>query len=357
MPRTSMLVTISLLLAIPTVCTQEHTSTQAVAQEGAQERATYVHVPTTISEEWQAQLRQYTDPALIPEFPSPDDLDGWREFQQAMEAGNMAFSEMVLRQFEPTVTERVIGEVPVIDVKPKGWRDNGKALLYTHGGAYVLGSARASLASSTLVAQATGLHVVSVDYTLAPEAKWQEVTDQVLAVFEGLQEDGYSLRDLAIYGDSAGGGLAAAAVLKMRNRDLGMPAAVVLWSPWVDITDNGDTYATLKDAEPMYRYEEHLKPSADAYADPDDQKNPYVSPVYGDYSKGFPPTLIQGGTKEIFLSNFVRLYQTLDMAGQTVKLDLYEGMPHVFQVMLADSPESRTAIGKVGSFLKQHLGG
>ncbi len=92
-------------------------------------------------------------------------------------------------------------------------------------------------------------------------------------------------------------------------------------------------------------------------ADPAEQKHPYVSPVYGDFSTGFPPTLIQGGTKEIFLSNFIRLYQALDTSGQTVKLDLYEGMTHVFQPRLPDSPESTTALKKMAAFLEQHLGG
>ena len=99
-----------------------------------------------------------------------------------------------------------------------------------------------------------------------------------------------------------------------------------------------------------------LKNSADAYADPGDQKHPYVSPVYGDATKGFPPTLIQGGTEEIFLSNFIRHYQVLDQAGVPVKLDLYEGMWHVFQAYSPDIPESKLARGKAKRFLDQYLG-
>ena len=108
-------------------------------------------------------------------------------------------------------------------------------------------------------------------------------------------------------------------------------------------------------AEPAYTYEHTLGPAAFAYADPLDQKHPYVSPVYGDFTKGFPPTLIQIGTRETFLSNAVRLYQALDTAGMTVKLDVYEGMPHIFQTLLPDSPEARTAIGKMDAFLAEHL--
>jgi epsilon-lactone hydrolase len=93
---------------------------------------------------------------------------------------------------------------------------------------------------------------------------------------------------------------------------------------------------------------------AAAYANPADQKIPYVSPIYGNFSKGFPPTLIQAGTKEIVLSDSVRLYQALDQAGIPVKLDVYEGMPHVFQGMF-NTPESKIAISKMNDFLKHYL--
>ena len=98
-----------------------------------------------------------------------------------------------------------------------------------------------------------------------------------------------------------------------------------------------------------------LRPSALAYADPKDHRHPYVSPVYADYEPGFPPTLIQGGTKEILLSNFVRLYHVMDAAHVRAKLDLHEGMWHVFQALHHDLPESKKARGKVAYFLKTYL--
>ncbi len=157
--------------------------------------------------------------------------------------------------------------------------------------------------------------------------------------------------DIVLYGNSAGGGLSAGSVLKMRDQGMEMPAALILWSPSSDITETGDSYVTLRDAEPFFTYRDVLGPSALAYADATDHRHPYVSPVYGDFTIGFPPTLIQGGAKEIFLSNFVRLYQALDQAGQTVKLDLYEGMPHVFMAALPESPKSRAAVGKAGDWV------
>ena len=160
------------------------------------------------------------------------------------------------------------------------------------------------------MANSTGLRVISVDYSLAPSSKWNQTIDEVISVIQALKEQGYSLDDIAMYGDSAGGGLVAGSVLKMRDEGLGIPAALVLWSPWVDLTGMGDTFFTLKNADPLPLLTPRLLLAyAPAYANPSDQKNPYVSPVYGNFSSGFPPTLIQGGTKEVLLSDSVRLYQ------------------------------------------------
>ena len=121
-----------------------------------------------------------------------------------------------------------------------------------------------------------------------------------------------------------------------------------------DLTTPGESYETLRAAEPMYINELHVRPCLDSYAHPDDQKHPYVSAVYGDFTKGYPPTLIQGGTHELVLSSIVRLYQAMDQAGVNVKLDVYEGMPHVFQSSY-HFPESQAALDKVAKFLNRHL--
>ena len=273
--------------------------------------------------------------------------------EKKWEATNAA----VVQQYQPEIQERRLRDVPVLDIKPAGWKPTNKVLVYTHGGAYTMYSARSRLMSAVPMAHDTGLRVISVDYTLAPHAQWKQVTDQVVAVIQALVAEGHPLTEIAIYGESVGGGLAAGAVLKMRDQGLGLPAAVVLWSPWSDIGEVGDSYATLQQADPLLYYPNNLQHCADAYAARADQKHPYVSPVYGDYSKGFPPTLIQAGTKEILLSGAVRQYQKLDMAGIPVKLDLYEGMWHIFQVFNYDLPESKLARQKVRKFLEQTFNG
>ena len=315
----------------------------------------YVHVPETVSPQAQDFLRAMPDPALKPQFPEVHDIEGWKKLQAWAEADGLAKSEALLKRFEYTAQPSTLGGVPVLDVRPKGWTDDGRLIVYAHGGAHVMYSAKSSLGRAVVAAQATGLRVISVDYTLAPHARWQQIGEQVLSVFRALVAQGQRLENTVIYGDSSGGGLAAASVLRMRDSGLGLPAAAVLVSGWFDVTNRGDTETTLYHADPNSLYDKHGRYAAAAYADPQDQQNPYVSPVYGDFSKGFPPTLIQGGLKEVLLSGFVRLYQALDAAGVAVKLDLYEGMIHNFQDRIPDAPESAVALAKFRAFLQDHL--
>ena len=269
----------------------------------------------------------------------------------------IAESKPILEKLKPNVTFAQLDGIDVLDIKPENWKDNGKVIVYLHGGGYTILSANSTLSNAATIANTTGLRVISVDYSLAPISKWNQTTSEVASVIKSLvNEQGYSLNeDIAIFGDSAGGGLVAGSVLKMRDEGIGIPAAIALWSPWTDVTGEGDTYVTLKNADLFISEDLMLENMAGAYANITDQKNPYVSPVYDNFSKGFPPALIQVGTKEILLSDSVRLYQALDQADIPVKLDVYEGMPHVFQSILANTAESNVAIEKTGDFLKEYL--
>ena len=142
-------------------------------------------------------------------------------------------------------------------------------------------------------------------------------------------------------------------MLNLRDNGFGMPAAVVLWGPWSDLTDEGDTAITLKDAEPILSYRNYLEQSARAYAADLDLKDPRVSPQYACFTKGFPPIPIQDSTRTTFLSTSVRLYRKLEAAGTQSVLDLYEGMWHVFQADLV--PEAETAIEISASFIAKRL--
>jgi len=292
----------------------------------------------------------------LPAFvtPSPDDLKGWQELNQQISPMFSQMSQPIVDSYQHNITATKLRDINILDIRPKDWRDNGKVLIYLHGGGYTFLDANSTLGNAIPVANSTGLRIISVDYSLAPSSKWNQTTNEVISIVQALRDQGYSLDDIAMFGDSAGGGLVAGSVLKMRDEGVGIPAALVLWSPWIDVTGIGDTYYTLRDADPFLNAELE-KSMADAYANPSDQRNPYVSPVYGNFTNGFPPTLIQGGTKEMLLSDFVRLYQALDQSGIPVKLDIYEGMPHVFQTFFHNTTESDIALSKINDFLREYL--
>ena len=312
----------------------------------------WANVPETISPEW-GEFFAKTGEIRGRGVPASDDTAGWLALQEAVRARQQPITEGLAKAFDLTLRERVLGGIPIVEILPANPANDDKIGVYAHGGAYIQGAAKNPQA--VLFSAATGLRVISIEYTLAPHSKWQDTTAQVLAVFSALAEEGYSPSQTVLGGDSAGGGLAAGSLLRMRDEGMEMPAALVLWSPWADISETGDTYLTLREAEVSFTYNNVLGPAALAYADWDHHRHPYVSPVYGDFNKGFPPTLIQGGTREIFLSNFIRLYQALDQAGNNVKLDLYEGMPHVFMAQLPDTAEAKTALAKTGDWVSEHL--
>jgi len=343
-----------LLLFFGLACANQPQVADQAADNEPQAADRDIFVPSTISSEARQVLNQlilakpYTRAA-----PPASDLENWRKLHDGAEEGSKGGSEDAVARNNVTVAEANLGGVPILDIRPDNWTDNGKVLVYTHGGAYTLFSARSTLPSSAKMSRATGMRTISVNYTTAPFAHWEEIQEQAISVFEALLAEGYTMNDIALYGDSAGGGLATSTVLNLRDRGMGMPAVVVLWSPWVDLTNAGDTAHTLKDADPTLSYVGLLDVSAQAFADGLDLSDPRVSPINRDFSKGFPPTLIQAGTKEIFLSTAVRLYQTLEAAGQEAKLDVYEGMWHIFQQ--TQIPETEVAVGKSAAFINMHL--
>jgi monoterpene epsilon-lactone hydrolase len=312
-------------------------------------------VASTVSPEATARLKLFgTFLRAAPKNVKPQSIADWDRKRAESVAFADQLNKPVLDKLKPTITEEKLGGVPIVRLRPAGWRPTGRTLVFIHGGGYVTGSARASVGEMAAMAAATGDEVLGIEYTLAPRGRWQAVTDEVLAVWRALLKSGVAAQSVGLYGGSAGGGLAAGAVLKMRDAGLPLPGALYLQSPWADITPTGDTITTLAAAEPLLT-SETLAWGADLYADPKDQKNPYVSPVYGDYTRPFPPTLIQIGTREIFLSHAVRQYQAIRGGGHEAVLDAYEGMPHGFPALFADTPEGRTAYGRAAEFFKAHL--
>ncbi|MCW6536423.1 alpha/beta hydrolase [Sphingomonas lycopersici] len=311
------------------------------------------YIPTTISPEATAVYKAYRDYILAPQpVPKSDaDLDALRV---RADARGIPASEAIAKKLGAVVTARTLGGVPVLDILPRDYRDDGTLIIDVHGGGFISGSARSNLGGSATMAALTGKRVVSVDYAVAPRGNWRTVTDQVAAVYKALLDQGAKVGHIAMMGGSAGGNIIAATTLKIRDRGWPMPAALLMISPLSDFTEGGDTRRTLADADPAL-HPDQVRPGLDAYAAPADQKNPYVSPVYGDFGKGYPPVLIQGGTKEWLLSDMVRLHRAIKAAGGNSDLEIYEGMPHGFPGLMPDTPEGKAAAAEQLAFWKRYL--
>jgi monoterpene epsilon-lactone hydrolase len=253
-----------------------------------------------------------------------------------------------------SIRETQLGGVSVIESTPPQYRDDHTILVHVHGGGFVLGSAKSSLGADAAMALATGKRILSIDYTVAPRGNWRIVTDQVVAVYRAILAQGYSGNGIGMFGDSAGGTIVAAGVLKLRDLGLPLPGALLLMSPCVDLNLNGDTETTLREADPALDFALN-KAFLAAYAAPEDVNNPYASPIYGDFTKGYPPVLIQAGTKELVLSDAVRLYQAVKTSGGVAELDVYEGMAHVFQSYMTGTPEQRAAYAESKRWWSNHL--
>jgi monoterpene epsilon-lactone hydrolase len=178
------------------------------------------YIPSTISPEAQDMLKNMTMSTSTLVTPNPEDIKGWQNLNQQISSLLTEMSQPIVDMYKPNVTTTKLGNVTVLDIKPRDWRDNDKVLVYLHGGGHTLLSANSTLGLTVPVANSTGLRIISVDYSLAPISKWNQTTNEVLSVIQALvQEQGFSTEDIAIFGDSAGGGLAVGQFLRCVMRE------------------------------------------------------------------------------------------------------------------------------------------
>ena len=203
-------------------------------------------------------------------------------------------------------------------------------ILYCHGGGYSTGSHIYARTLTTKLAGSTSMDVLSFDYRLAPENPYPAATEDAMKAWDYLMLLGYGARDVIIAGDSAGGNLALSLVLKLKEQERLLPRGLVLMSPWTDLTSSGETHETKAEVDPVLDAE-YLKRMITNYAEGRELSDPYISPLFGDFS-GFPPVYIQAGDNEILLSDSEMLHKKLIRANVSVKLDVFKGMWHVFQM-------------------------
>jgi acetyl esterase/lipase len=228
-------------------------------------------------------------------------------------------------------------------------------LLYLHGGGYCIGSIITHRSMVSHIAGAAKTRALLIDYRLAPENPFPAAVEDSTAAYEWLLSQGIAAGNIIIAGDSAGGGLTVATLMSLREKELPLPAAAVLISPWVDLAITGDSIISKADIDPMVT-KEALTEMAEAYLGNADPRTALASPLYADLD-GLPPVLIHVGTAEILLDDAVRMAERAGKAGVDVTLNTAEDMCHVWHFFSAMLPEALEAIEEIAQFMRKHLQG
>ncbi|MEQ8221458.1 MAG: alpha/beta hydrolase [Candidatus Eremiobacterota bacterium] len=309
-------------------------------------------VPVNISKEAKDFLINFKNDFCHEEYKNPLKVRERREkynlfLQMFLKAyGNKLFDH---------IEEKKIGNIPVSIITPVNYdssRDD-KIAIYTFGGAYYFGTPVTSLSAG--LAFELGIKVCAIDYRLGPEHSYPAALEDSFSVYREIIKD-FNSKNIVWLGDSAGGHLALTTLLKAQNEGLPLPAAAGLCSPWTEAEKLSDTYFTLDGYDPVLSYDGFIKPVSEEYFKGHNTEDPLVSPVYGTYSKNFPPVIITTGTRDLLLSDSVRLQRQMKRCGIKAELNVWEGMWHVFESFgYPFIPEAKESMVEIASFLGKEL--
>lgn len=227
-----------------------------------------------------------------------------------------------------------------------------KVILQLHGGGYVAKIKNSYYTMATYYCDAgDGISVLSPDYRVAPEDPYPAALEDAVASYQWLLDRGFKGEQIIVVGDSAGGGLAMALTMYLRDHDMPLPCGIVAMSPWTDVTASGESYTLNYELDPLFGNSKETMIYENEYAGNHDKKDPYISPIYGNFRQ-FPPMLIQVGSTEMLLSDSITAASMADIAGVEVRLSIYDDMFHVFQMAGKLLPEAKRAWDEVEQFLK-----
>jgi epsilon-lactone hydrolase len=234
--------------------------------------------------------------------------------------------------------------------------DEVRVLIYFHGGGYCSGSIRSHRRMVSEAGRAAGIRTLAVGYRLAPEHPFPAAFDDALTAWRFVRRQGIAAAHVAVGGDSAGGGLTAALINRLREAGEEQPACAWLVSPWTDLTMSGATLSSKDAVDPLI-HKPYLEELAGAYLPAAiDRKDPRVSPLYADL-RGFPPTLIQIGSDETLLDDSVRFAAAAGTADVAVTLEIWPHMIHAWHLWNAHLEDGRRALASAGAFMRAHLHG
>lgn len=248
-----------------------------------------------------------------------------------------------------TYREETVGGVPGIWALPVG-ADTSRVLLYTHGGGFAVGSASSHRKLAGHVAKALGVTAFVLDYRRAPEHPHPAQVEDGVAVFTALTERGVAPADITTIGDSAGGNLAIAIALSLREQGKPLPGRVVVFSPWLDMENSGETLVTNDATDALITVGLLEGMIAGVLAGGAiDPTTPLANPLYADFT-GFPRLYVTAGSAEALVDNATRLAERAQAAGVDVTLSVVEGMQHVFPFLAGNAPEADDEIAAIAKW-------
>ena len=309
--------------------------------------------PTSISAEARAALQRLVRDDGVPlnslhAMPSPDDHEGWKQIQAAVDAQYAAGMKALAGQLQSSVTTIGIGDATVHVATPKDPVRTDCALIDLHGGALVFGGGDACRAAAQTQADRHGVTCYGIDYRMPPEHPFPAALDDCLATYRHLLGS-HDPANIIIGGRSAGGNLAVAMLLRAREEGLPFPAALVLLSPEVDLTESGDSFQVNRLIDVVLPGS--LMANNLLYANGADLAHPHLSPLFGDFTS-FPPIFLQSGTRDLLLSNTVRMHRLLRRAAVPAELHIFEAMPH--GGFMGGTPEDQELAAEMTRFVAAH---
>jgi monoterpene epsilon-lactone hydrolase len=282
------------------------------------------------------------------------------EWKPVADAGAAALVKNVpgmLERLKVKVEKTMIDGVRAFIVTPEtiAAENRNRQLIHMHGGCYVLNPGEAGLPEAIFMAGFGHIKVISVEYRMPPEAYFPAALDDGIAVYKAELKN-MPAKNMAFFGTSAGGALVLEMVLKAKELGLPLPGAIAPGTPMSDVTKVGDTFYTNAMVDNVLVSPDGFCDAGTiVYANGHDMKDPMLSPVYGDM-KGFPPTILTSGTRDLLLSNTVRVHRKLRQAGVEATLQVFEGMSHAHYIRDDTAPESREVFEEISGFFDRHLG-
>ncbi|WP_299805021.1 alpha/beta hydrolase [uncultured Shewanella sp.] len=326
--------------------------TTAYANMAVNERI--IPTPTGVSAEFATIVEgRNTPPALA----VPESTKEWLTLQQLFDAPGIELSKEAALRLEVEYESKQVAGVDTFIVTPKNIAPEyeGKKLFHIHGGAFVFGGGKSALREAIWVANGLGAKVISVDYRQPPLHPFPAAIDDTVAVWTELTKH-QAPESTAMFGTSAGGNLTLATTLKLQQLNLPAPGALFIGTPAVDLKETSDSWLTLKGLDPLGQRDGLIQGTFEVYAAGEALDNPLISPIYAKI-ESFPPTMFISGTRDLLLSDTVRMHRLLRSANVEAELHIYDGQSHGDYIngIVTELPESEDALREIGLFFDKHI--